>query len=179
MGAAFGEKPDAEGLEVCNAENFRTRFTWPLTLCYRKSVVDNIVWYPYKLGRRDFTFHYHLLKAGKGWCMADYMGVYRMHDGGVWARKSSFEMDKFRLEGYEDFYSYHKDDYDVVSAYQYWLDLFFHKHVFPAFSRFRITFNGIKLLFFASKHALKVKGILRTVAKWIHCFMLVIGFERQ
>lgn len=178
VGAAFAEKPGAEGLNVCNADNFRTRFTQTLTLCYRKSAADSIVWHPYKLGKRDFTFHYHLLKAGKGWCMADYMGVYRMNDGGVWARKSPVEMDKLRLDGYEDFYSYHRDDPDVVSAYQYWLDRFFHTYVFPPFSRHRITRDGINFLVFASGHAIKVKGMLRTMAKWVHCFMLFAGFAR-
>ncbi len=147
VGAAFAANPNVEGLDVINADNFRTRFTWTLTLCYRKEVADAIVWPPYKFGHRDFNFHYHLLKAGKGWCFADYMGVYRMNDGGVWARMSNVEMDRFRLNGYEDFYLYNRDDRDVLEAYQYWIEGFYKKYVFSPYSRHKLTKNGLNNTF--------------------------------
>ena len=37
----------------------------------------------YKLSK-DVTLVYHLLKRGKGMLLKDDMGVYRLHDGGVW-----------------------------------------------------------------------------------------------
>ena len=78
---AFANHPYDKGLEVTNYENFLTRFTCTLTLCYRRSVAEAIVWPPYKFRGRDYHLHYHLLKLGKGWCLADYMAVYRSgHD---------------------------------------------------------------------------------------------------
>ena len=59
----FSMNPGVLGLDVTNSENFKTRFTQTLTLCYRKSVFDSIVFPPYKMGRRDFNLHYHLLNV--------------------------------------------------------------------------------------------------------------------
>ena len=171
----FTKHPNEEGLVVTNIENFRTRFTWTLTLCYRKAVADEIVWHPYILGRRDFTFHYHLLKAGKGYCFADYMGVYRINSGGVWQRMSSFDKVRFRLNGYDDFYSYHKDDEDVLICYLEWLDRFYHDYAFSVFARHKITTNGVKSVFFAAKHYSKLKGPIYAVKKCCQCAIAFVA----
>ena len=171
----FTKHPNEEGLVVTNIENFRTRFTWTLTLCYRKAVADEIVWHPYILGRRDFTFHYHLLKAGKGYCFADYMGVYRINSGGVWQRMSSFDKVRFRLNGYDDFYSYHKDDEDVLICYLEWLDRFYHDYAFSVFARHKITRNGVKSVFFAAKHYWKLKGPIYAVKKCCQCAIAFVA----
>ena len=175
---AFAAKPNVTGLDVTNSENFKTRFTWTLTLCYRKSIADEIKWPPYKYGMRDFNFHYHLLKAGKGWCFADYMGVYRMNSGGVWARKTRLEMDRFRLNGYEDFYSYHKDDNDVFVRYNEWLDRFYQDYVLSPCSRHKLTKNGIKSLFFALRHYWKLDGMHKALTKYTQCVKLFIGMKK-
>lgn len=169
VGDAFAKNPDVDGLVISNLENFRTRFTWTLTLCYRKAVADEIVWYPYKLGKRDFTFNYHLLKAGKGYCFADFMGVYRVNSGGVWQRMSPLEKDRFRLEGYDDFYSYHKDDKDILVCYLDWLERFYQDHALSMFSRHRITKNGIRSMVFAAKHYWKLKGPGVAINKCYQC----------
>lgn len=171
----FAKHPNEDGLVVTNIENFRTRFTWTLTLCYRKAVADEIVWHPYILGRRDFTFHYHLLKAGKGYCFADYMGVYRINSGGVWQRMSSFDKVRFRLNGYDDFYSYHKDDEDVLICYLEWLDRFYHDYAFSVFARHKITKNGVKSTFFAAKHYWKLKGPVCAIKKCCLCAMAYLA----
>ncbi len=174
---AFAANPNVTGLEVTNSENFKTRFTWTLTLCCRKAVVDEIEWPPYKYGQRDFNFHYHLLKAGKGWCFADYMGVYRMTNGGIWARKSRIDMDRFRLNGYEDFYSFHKDDEVILERYLEWLDKFFNDYVISPLSRHRITRNGVKCLFIAERHYWKLKGPSVAINKIFQCVKAFFGLS--
>lgn len=175
VGEVFAKHPEAKGLDVVNAQNFRTRFTGTLTVCYRKAIADAIVWHPYKLGKRDFTFHYHLLNAGKGYCFADYMGVYRCNNGGVWASKSSVEKARFRLDGYDDFYSYHKDDPIVLECYKEWVDRFYWEFVLPPFSRHKLSRYGIKNLFFYLKHSCKVGTPFLAMKRTIRCIGALFG----
>lgn len=177
VGKAFSENPGVEGLDVTNSENFRTRFTSTLTLCYRKASLEGIDWPPYKFGRRDFNFHYHLLKAGKGWCFADYMGVYRKHDGGIWSSLSSLDGAQTRLECYEDLYKYNKDDKVVQDRYVEWLDLFFVEFVRPSFHYHGWTRNGVDNLNIYIKHCLKTKQYCKAVRKSLKCLGLVIGIK--
>ena len=175
VGEVFAKHPGAIGLDVTNAQNFRTRFTWTLTLCYRKAVADAIVWHPYKLGKRDFTFHYHLLNAGKGYCFAEYMGVYRRNDGGIWASMSLVERARFRLDGYDDFYSYHKDDPVVLECYREWVDRFYRETLLPPYSRHKLTRYGIKNLFFYFKHSCKVGTPILAMKRIVRCFGVLVG----
>ena len=175
VGEVFAKHPGAIGLDVTNAQNFRTRFTWTLTLCYRKAVADAIVWHPYKLGKRDFTFHYHLLNAGKGYCFAEYMGVYRRNDGGIWASMSLVERARFRLDGYDDFYSYHKDDPVVLECYREWVDRFYRETLLPPYSRHKLTRYGIKNLFFYFKHSCKVGTPILAMKRIAWCFGALFG----
>ena len=176
-GKAFAENTGVEGLDVTNSENFRTRFTSTLTLCYRKASLEGIDWPPYKFGLRDFNFHYHLLKAGKGWCFADYMGVYRKHDGGIWSSLSSLNGAQTRLDCYEDLYKYNKDDKVVLDRYVEWLDLFFVEFVRPSFHYHGWTRNGIDNLKLYVKHCLKTKQYCKAVRKSLKCLGLVIGIK--
>lgn len=179
VGKAFDEHPNVEGLEVTNSENFRTRFTSTLTLCFRKSVYDSIVWPPYKYGRRDFNSHYQLLKLGKGWCLADYMAVYRKNNGGAWSKLSPIEGAYVRLDCYEDLYKFNPADDDIKDAYSYWLDKFYNEFVIPPYRMHKLSKNGIKNLFAYIKHCQKAKSpfakILKNITK---CFVALLGIKR-
>jgi len=177
VGRTFSKHPSAEGVEVTNYENFLTRFTWTLTLCYRKSVADSIIWPPYKYGKRDFNLHYHLLKEGKGWCFADYMGVYRKHSHGIWSQLSSFEGDKIRLKCYEDLRKYHPYDNTIVRCYSYWLDNFYAKYIFPAFSNRELSKNNINILCFYLKHCRKATCYYKALKSILKCFFLFLGIK--
>ena len=179
VGKAFDKHPNVEGLEVTNSENFRTRFTSTLTLCFRKSVYDSIVWPPYKYGRRDFNSHYHLLKLGKVWCFADYMAVYRKNDGGAWSKLSPIEGAYVRLDCYEDLYKYHPTDNDIRGAYSYWLDKFYNEFVIPTFRQHKLAKNNIKNLCVYIKHCRKARFPLLTVLKnSAKCFVALLGIKR-
>ena len=176
-GRAFAKYPNAEGIEVTNSENFRTRFTSTLTLCFRKSVYDSIVWPPYKFGGRDFNLHYHLLKQGKGWCFADYMGVYRKNNGGIWSRLSNIKCDKIRLECYEDLYKYNPKDNDILENYNYWLDNFYGRHVRPFFSEHRSLKEGTLNLYFYVKHCFNAKSYIIPLKRTFRCLTLLLGVK--
>ena len=106
-------------------------------------------------------------------------GVYRMNDGGVWARMSNVEMDRFRLNGYEDFYLYNRDNRDVLEAYQYWIEGFYKKYVFSPYSRHKLTKNGLKNLCFYFRHCRKVNGLMMAVRKSLKCFVVLFGFKKS
>ena len=169
VGEAFSKAQNAEGLDIDNEANFRTRFSWTLTLCYRKSSLDGIQFPPYKLGRRDFHLHYHLLKVGKGYCFADSMGVYRMNRGGVWTSLSSLDKAMVRLFSYQDSYRFNKDDVVVHKMYCEWLGKFFFRFVLPPFSRHELTRDGIKSLICAFGHYWRTQGAKKAFSILYSC----------
>ena len=66
--------------------HFIERTSWvtqPLTLLYRRSLLNIEEYYQYK-NSKDVTLAYYLLRKGKGLLMPEFMGVYRVHKGGVW-----------------------------------------------------------------------------------------------
>ena len=76
--------------------SFLVRGGWvahPLSVVFRKSVLDLDAYSKYAMSI-DAILFYTLLKKGKGYCMPDVMGVYRVHDTGVW---SGLDMNNQRL----------------------------------------------------------------------------------
>lgn len=58
--------------------------TQPLTCMYRASAFDYDYYMKFK-NKKDLIFFYVLLKRGKGVLLNDCMGVYRIHEKGVWS----------------------------------------------------------------------------------------------
>ena len=67
--------------------------TQTLTVMFRRKALDLDLLRSYK-NSQDVVLFYALLKKGKGYCLSDIMGVYRVHEGGVW---SGISLDKQRL----------------------------------------------------------------------------------
>lgn len=63
-------------------------WTQPLTCLYRNRDFRSQI--PFDLYRhfRDDVFYYYVLKNGKGGLLSDSMGVYRIHQGGVWSNQT-------------------------------------------------------------------------------------------
>lgn len=57
----------------------------PLSVVFRKSALDLNMYSKYAI-HIDVVLLYAILKNGKGYCMSDVMGIYRIHDAGVWSR---------------------------------------------------------------------------------------------
>lgn len=179
VGNTFTKHPNEEGLEVDNLENMKTRFTYTLTLCYRKSAFEAIEWPPYKFGRRDIFLHYNLLKKGKGWCFADYMAVYRINNGGIWSTEaSSIKGAKTRLDCYNDLYKYHHNDDVVKDGYTYWLNKFYTEYVLPPFYKREWDYNKIKTLCYYSNHRWCLKEYLTTIKHFAKCIALLLGIRK-
>ena len=175
----FARNPGNPGVDVTNSDNFRTRLTWTLTLCYRKSLYDSIAFPPYKYGLRDFNLHYHLLKAGKGYCFSDFMGVYRVNGRGEWTSLSHFEGAKFRLDCYNDLYQYHKDDPVVLECYTEWLDRFYTDYALSPFRRHKVTKNGVRSLFFTFDHYWKIQGARKAISQFCNCVISFLTIRKS
>lgn len=59
-------------------------FFHPLTVIFRKEGLNLNIYNKYPISM-DAVLFYHLLKKGKGFLFKDEMGVYRVHNGGVWS----------------------------------------------------------------------------------------------
>ena len=62
-------------------------YTQPLTLVYRFDALNMNEYMKYP-NAKDATLVFHLLKKGKGYLIPDFMGVYRIHSGGIWSKTS-------------------------------------------------------------------------------------------
>ncbi len=62
-------------------------YTQPLTLVYRFEALNMNEYMKYP-NAKDATLVFHLLKKGKGYLIPDFMGVYRIHSGGIWSKTS-------------------------------------------------------------------------------------------
>lgn len=58
--------------------------TQTLTIIYRREALDLKLLKLYKISQ-DVVLFYALLKKGKGYCLQDIMGVYRVHKNGIWS----------------------------------------------------------------------------------------------
>lgn len=77
----------------------------PLTIMYRASALD-LQYYNQFRKAKDITLIYLLLKQGKGYCLPEVMGTYRIHANGIW---SGINLDNKRLQDF----SIKKTIYDV------------------------------------------------------------------
>jgi len=69
-------------------------WTQPLTAVYRNGKYLSLIPKQKYKYYRDDIFFYYVLKEGKGVLLSDIMGVYRIHDGGIWSGQN-------RLHGHD------------------------------------------------------------------------------
>lgn len=87
-------EPESCFLSYTLDEYFMRWWTQPLTCMYRNGeYLQNIPRKKYKYFRDDI-FYYYVLKEGKGALFSEVMGVYRIHDGGVWQGKDFIKQHK-------------------------------------------------------------------------------------
>lgn len=99
---------------------FISRENWltqPLTCLYRSSAFNLDEYLQYK-NSKDVTLFYYLLKKGKGMYFKDYMGVYRIHNGGVWSGASGTEQLYAELLTLKGIYDVERS-YDSARALHY------------------------------------------------------------
>lgn len=87
----FPEDTTFDRIEYSLDNYFDRWWTQPLTCVYRNG--DYIKRMPFSSYQyfKDDIFYYYVLKEGKGVLFRDSMGVYRVHDGGVWSGTSKIQ----------------------------------------------------------------------------------------
>ena len=78
--------------------------TQPLSIVFRYRALDKGYYVKYK-NAKDVTLIYTLLKKGNGYCINDCMGVYRIHENGVWScvsKEDRLKQNLLTLEGIYD-----------------------------------------------------------------------------
>jgi glycosyltransferase involved in cell wall biosynthesis len=93
----------------------KDRLTKILTVVLRndKQILNHLAKYKFNL---DVNLFYHLLKSGKGFYFTEIMGVYRIHDGGVYSKKHGEINNIAAYKVYKELYQINKDEY---SRYHY------------------------------------------------------------
>ena len=92
--------------------SFLIRGGWlfqPLSVVFRKSALDLNMYSKYAI-HIDVVLLYAILKNGKGYCMSDVMGIYRIHDAGVWSRLNLNHQRVFSLKARMAIYDVEKTD---------------------------------------------------------------------
>lgn len=91
--------------------------TQPLTSLYRRDCLDF-----QKLSRfpimKDTIFFYYVLKSGQGYLMKDMMGVYRIHDSGIWSGVKNYEQAKSNISAIKSIYEEEKSDLAAIYLYK-------------------------------------------------------------
>lgn len=122
--------------------HFMERNSWvtqPLSLLYRRSALNKEEYYKYK-NSKDVTLMYYLLQQGKGLLMPDFMGVYRVHKGGVWQGVDRSKKIKAELDTVMAIYDVEKSKQAatlVKNSMRYfrYLGWPFFKHYFKIYAR--------------------------------------------
>ena len=91
-----------------------------LTLMYRKELLYSQKKPKYKYSR-DAHRNYHLIKQKKGYYLKEVLGVYNIHDGGIYSPLSEASKLRTHLNVYSELYEHNKDDvhlrYKVFKIY--------------------------------------------------------------
>lgn len=85
---------DSQGIEVTNSNNLKYWFTKTLTIVFRNRAVDVPALNKKYKYYRDIHLFYHLLQAGKGFCLNFLGGVYRLHNSGSYSKISILSRSK-------------------------------------------------------------------------------------
>ena len=92
--------------------SFLIRGGWlfqPLSVMFRRSALELEEYSKYEI-HIDVVWLYSILKRGKGYCMPDVMGVYRIHEKGVWSGLDLNHQRIFSLKAREAIYDVEKTD---------------------------------------------------------------------
>lgn len=86
------------------------------TLCAVYRIEDLDEYYSYSGMHTDAVLGHFLLKKGKGYCINEYMGVYRLNELSVWSEKDFRTKSLWNYKMYKQLYEY-EEDADSRKAY--------------------------------------------------------------
>ena len=99
-----------DGVDIDLNTYFSQWYTQPLTMVFRREVLDESWRKQYKLYRDEHEL-YHLLKKGKGYLFAFEGGVYVKHDGGIYTSLTNSIQGETSLRVAKELYEINKDQY--------------------------------------------------------------------
>lgn len=93
-----------------------------LSVVFRNLINEFPNWFYFKTPVGDWPLFLLLLEKGKGFFMKDIMGVYRIHENGLWSRKTNNEKQILKLKMYtifkEVFPKYRKEFETILVRYK-------------------------------------------------------------
>jgi len=87
-----------------------------LTCLYRRNVFEECINRHYQYGK-DYNFQWHALKNGDGIYIPKPMGIYNVHDGGVWSSISEKERAKGSYNTSKELYLKNERSIDIEKMY--------------------------------------------------------------
>ena len=120
-------------------------YTKTLTLMYRRTALDDFQYQRFKWCR-DVHICYHLLRNGDGIYMNDVLGVYNIHDGGVFSLTSSDSKLVTHYNIYSEIHECYNDEVSRIILYYCIFNLIINKPKSLSFSElFQIYKRGMSI----------------------------------
>lgn len=156
------KNPTGSGYEFTLDEVRDFWITKTLTMVFRndKKVLNQLYTYTYG---RDTNLVYHLLKGGqKGFYFTEVMGVYRVHEGGVFSMKGEAARRMSQYRNYKELYEKNRDEFTRVRHFRFTLGLL----NFDRFNRYpgNTRKNRMKLFFESLRLAKNMKEIRQVLS---------------
>lgn len=135
---AFKYYIEGKNLDITKPVFFKTWVTQPLTALIRNDLylycMDVLKGYKYS---RDVHLFYHLLKKGKGCSLNEFIGVYRIHSGGVAGTRNSIQCVIDSKKIYLELWQKNKMDVYLLMHLLYILSVFRYKKLMVFFHKER------------------------------------------
>ena len=158
----FGDK---EFIDYNQESFFRARPTQTLTYLIRKNAID-LKWIDVYSDYRDLYYFYHALAFGKGRAFNKVIGVYRLHDGGIFSALDIERQLNTSINLFKNIKKVNGDkraDIQILKDYDTLINKYYYVKEFPMplvnpklykaiFSRFKISGNFLVLI----KQSLKI-----------------------
>ncbi|MCH8550168.1 MAG: glycosyltransferase [Balneolaceae bacterium] len=162
------ERDIDNGFEFSLEESKTHWLTKTLTAFFRKSLIEGLNFSKYRY-RRDIHLFYHLLKQKKGFYMAESLGIYRIHEGGINSMNHGMVNNMAAYNSYKELYDENRCEFSREMNLKHTLNLINY-----------ILFNEFNFLK-ASKLYWEAMRLVRTPkeAKWLVSSLIKQDLKRH
>lgn len=158
----------AAGTEYGNWDNFNVWISQPLSIVFRKCLIDQSIFRVYGPQFRDIHLVYHLLRKGKGYCLSDNMGVYRICSSGVDSTVKGKQRDRLSISLYGSLLAQNRDDIQLEQYYQRVVGGYYIQYIQKPLVEKCMGFDVVKDLLFFFKINIQCdgfRGVYRCIRK--------------
>ena len=132
------------GATITLENYFYPYLLWILTVCYRKSCIDGLHKFTHT---KDDAYFAVALEQGKGYVFPDIFGVYRQHQGGIWAGKNMKERIYDNVKFITELYQHFKDKSWCIRHGYYTTKMCVLFYEIKEKNKIRVFFKMIRLVF--------------------------------